>query len=245
MVQIYIELNVRTMSNINYYFYIVARDYGFAPNPFYEFCTLACCKSKIRNKAQKGDWIIGLGSEQLNCRESIIFAMKVTETLTFNQYYKDKRFSLKKPYIDGSLKTMHGDNVYYQNSKNQWIQDDCHHNHENKTIRCQNIKKDTSVNRILISNYFFYFGSNSLIESNKLFSFGSKSLTESNKLFSNIKQKMKKIRDFRYKDMKKEGKELVNSLKKYEKKYGKNFIFGEPINWNKSFYKKQLNSKGK
>ena len=29
------------------YSYIVARDFGFAPNPFYGFCTLATCKPKI------------------------------------------------------------------------------------------------------------------------------------------------------------------------------------------------------
>lgn len=47
---------------MNLFSYIVARDYGFAPNPFPPYCTLATCKPGIRNSAQKGDWIIGLGS---------------------------------------------------------------------------------------------------------------------------------------------------------------------------------------
>ena len=212
------------MNNIRYYFYIIARDYGFAPNPFYGFCTLACCKSQIRKQAQKGDWVIGLGSKALKCRRHIIFAMKVTETLTFNEYYKDKRFLLKKPFVEGSLKTMHGDNVYYKNPKGKWIQDDCHHNHTDPKIRCKNIDMDTKEDRVLISDYFFYFGINAL--------------TGSNKLFSDIKEKMKRVRSFRYKDMDKEGSDLVKFLHKHKKKSG---IYGEPINWNYKFYRSQLN----
>ena len=39
----------------------MTRDYGFAPNPFFGFCTLANCKPKIRKSANVGDWIIGTG----------------------------------------------------------------------------------------------------------------------------------------------------------------------------------------
>ena len=45
------------------YSYVVARDYGFAPNPFYGCCTLATCKPIIRRMAQVGDWVIGTGSK--------------------------------------------------------------------------------------------------------------------------------------------------------------------------------------
>lgn len=213
------------MDNTKYYFYIVARDYGFAPNPFYGFCTLACCKSQIRKSAKKGDWIIGLGSKGLECRGDIIFAMEVTEDpLTFNEYYKDKRFSLKKPIIKGSLKTMHGDNVYHKNSKGRWIQDDCHHNHPDKEIRYKNIEMDTKVDRVLVSEHFFYFG--------------NMYLSGSNQLFKTIKTKTKKLNQgIQWKKLKKEGKELVSYLKKT---YKKNFIYGEPINWNRSFYRNQF-----
>ena len=213
------------MKNIKYYFYIMARDYGFAPNPFYGFCTLACCKSQIRKKAQKGDWVIGLGSKQLNCRGNIIFAMKVTETLNFNKYYKDERFLLKKPYIEGSLKTMHGDNVYYKNPKKKWIQDDCHHNHTDPKIRCKNMDMDTKENRVLISDHFFYFGNNPL--------------SESSELFDSIREKTEKLGPgIQYNDLEKEGSELVRFLHKHKKK---NFIYGEPTNWNYKFYRNQLN----
>lgn len=48
------------------YSYIVARDYGFAPNPFFGICTLATCKQKIRSAANVGDWVIGTGSKDYN-----------------------------------------------------------------------------------------------------------------------------------------------------------------------------------
>lgn len=35
--------------------YIVTHDAGFAPNPFWGYCTLACCKPAIRRTANVGD----------------------------------------------------------------------------------------------------------------------------------------------------------------------------------------------
>ena len=200
------------MNNINYYFYKMTSDSGFAPNPFGGFCTLACCKPQIRKQAQKGDWVIGvLGAKALKCRGNIIFAMKVTEVLTFDEYYKDTRFSSKKP---NKTNNKHGDNAYHKGPKGKWIQDPCYHTNKDKTITCKYIKADTKVNRVLISDHFFYFG--------------IKSLTGPNKLFSNIKEKMKRVRSFRYKDMDKEGSDLVKFLHKHKKR---NVIYGKPIHW--------------
>ena len=209
-----------------YFFYIIARDYGFAPNPFYGFCTLACCKSKIRKKAEKGDWIIGLGSEKLKCRGSLIFAMKITEKpITFSEYYKDPRFILKKPVIKSSLKAIHGDNVYHKNSKGVFIQDDCHHHHKCLDIRKQNIKKDTKVDRVLISDHFFYFGDNYLS-------------SQDNKLFIKVKREFKGLlQSDQVNGTEKIGKELINFL---EEKYKKNYIYGDPISWGSAFYKRQF-----
>lgn len=43
------------------YSYVVAHDFGFAPNPFDGLCTLATCKPDIRKKAAVGDYIVGTG----------------------------------------------------------------------------------------------------------------------------------------------------------------------------------------
>lgn len=46
---------------MNLYSYVITRDYGFAPNPFWGICSLATCKPQIRQRALKGDWIAGFG----------------------------------------------------------------------------------------------------------------------------------------------------------------------------------------
>ena len=95
--------------------YILARDFGFAPNPFYSICSLATCKPIIRKKAQIGDWIIGTGSKQLNCENKLIYIMEITDKVTFNQYWSNPKYNCKKPIINGSLKQMYGDNIYFKN----------------------------------------------------------------------------------------------------------------------------------
>ncbi len=68
------------------YSYILARDYGFSPNPFYGCCTLATCKTQIRKMAQIGDWVIGTGaSTKYHFTGRLIYAMKVNEVMSFDE----------------------------------------------------------------------------------------------------------------------------------------------------------------
>lgn len=77
------------------YIYVVARDFGFAPNPFHGFCTLATCKPDIRKVAKIGDWIMGVGGSRLKATGRCLYLMEVTETSTFNDYWADNRFEIK------------------------------------------------------------------------------------------------------------------------------------------------------
>ncbi len=139
--------------------YIVARDYGFAPNPFYGFCTLATCKPIIRRMAQVGDWIVGTGSKQHGREGHIVFAMRVTEVLTFNEYWGDPRFFLKRPILSGSKKQAFGDNIYHHNPGSQvWIQENSHHSNADGTANQRNIANDTQTDRVLVSDDYVYWG---------------------------------------------------------------------------------------
>jgi hypothetical protein len=139
--------------------YVVARDYGFAPNPFYGFCTLATCKPMIRKTAQIGDWVVGTGSKTRGRESNIVYAMRVTETMSFDQYWKDPRFQSKKPYLRGSKKQAFGDNIYHRDSKTRhWHQEDSHHSHPDGTPNKGNIANDTQADRVLISDDFVYWG---------------------------------------------------------------------------------------
>lgn len=142
---------------MNYYSYVVARDYGFAPNPFGEYCTLATCKPKIRKAAQVGDWIIGTGSKQMKLGNRLIFAMQVSEALTFDEYWISDRFAYKKPVLNGSIVQMFGDNIYHHNGAG-WLQENSHHSNEDGSANLKNLNRDTSADRVLAATHFFYFG---------------------------------------------------------------------------------------
>ena len=138
--------------------YVVARDYGFAPNPFFGYCTLATCKPKVRQQADIGDWVVGTGAKtRYNLRGHLIFAMKVDGEMDFDSYWSDPGFLCKRPTLNGSLKQLYGDNIYHQQN-GKWIQVDSHHSLETGQPNPHNIDHDTSVNRLLISQRFVYYG---------------------------------------------------------------------------------------
>lgn len=94
--------------------YVIDHDYGFAPNPFGGFCTLARCKygKKRRNileLAEKGDWIVGTGGadiEKSAGHGKLIYAMRVDEKLTLVDYFKNEYFQGRKDNLpDGANRT--------------------------------------------------------------------------------------------------------------------------------------------
>lgn len=141
------------------YIYVVDRDLGFAPNPFHGVCTLATCKAAIRSTACVGDWILGLGGGRLNATGKCIFAMKVTQKLTYNEYWGSPDFHDKKPVRNGSKVMMLGDNIYhYNNDAGSWSQAHSHHSNSDGSINEYNLGKDTKSPMVLASRHFYYFG---------------------------------------------------------------------------------------
>lgn len=136
--------------------YIITRDFGFAPNPFQGVLTLATCKPRIRKSAQVGDYLLGNSPKSLGNR--LIYMAKVGEITTFDNYWNDPRFQNKKPVMNGSFKTLYGDNIYHRED-GEWIQADSHHSGVNGLVNLANLNKDTGItDRVLICNEFFYFG---------------------------------------------------------------------------------------
>ena len=139
--------------------YVVARDYGFAPNPFFGVCTLATCKPKIRGKASIGDWVIGTGSSKNDRQGCLVYAMRVTEIITFNEYWTNERFQSKKPNLRGSKKQAYGDNIYFrEDNADQWHQQDSHHSYPHGIPNLENLEDDTQTDRVLLSTDYAYWG---------------------------------------------------------------------------------------
>jgi hypothetical protein len=158
------------------YSYLIEHDLGLAPNPFGQYCTLAVCKPKIRKSKvlQIGDWVIGTGSKALEgttgkkLTDKLIYAMKVTDRISFEEYWTDKRFQYKKPIMNGSLVGMFGDNFYRKNANGNWVQEDSAHSKQDGTCNQQHLDTDIGGNNVLISEHFFYFGDKAPIIPNNL-----------------------------------------------------------------------------
>ena len=137
---------------------MVARDFGFAPNPFFGCCTLATCKPIIRRVAEVGDWVVGTGSASNRRAGYLVFAMRVCEAMSYNEYWADARYQRKKPNLRGSVKQAFGDNIYFKGVAGNWKQLDSHHSYKSGTPNPHNIKNDTQTDRVLLSDDFAYFG---------------------------------------------------------------------------------------
>jgi hypothetical protein len=147
--------------NSNLFVYVIARDFGFAPNPFFGTCTLATCKPGIRKGASAGDWILGVAGSKLGkfIHRKCILLMKVSEKMSFESYWDDPRFTSKKPCRNGSQLKMLGDNIYHKDGNGSWVQEDSHHSNPDGTTNLVNLDRDTgNCDQVLISDYFFYFG---------------------------------------------------------------------------------------
>lgn len=143
------------------YTYAITRDFGFAPNPFHGFCTLATCKPRVRKAADIGDWVMGIGGSGLSlAKKKCIFLMKVSEKKSFQEYWNEARYSLKRPSRNGSRVQMLGDNIYHHDMDGELVQEDSHHSNPDGSPNFENLDRDTGrCDQVLISDFFFYFGS--------------------------------------------------------------------------------------
>jgi hypothetical protein len=131
--------------------YKMTHDTGFAPNHYNGTLTLATCKEYIRRSAKAGEWIGGTTSQSPHAgstnvgEEKLIFLMKVTEIITFADYWE--RYPERKP--DHIIM---GDNIYRPDDKGGYIQV-CNRNHKE-----WDIATDLISDRVLVSTEFRYFG---------------------------------------------------------------------------------------
>lgn len=196
-------------------------DFGFAPNPFWGVMTLATCKSSIRSSSRLkiGDLVIATGGCALKKYiKHLIFAMKVEEIITFDQYWDNPNFQCKKPIFNGSVMQMYGDNVYHTNPQTgEVIQERCAHTVEGKNPKdTKQYGCDIRGKKVLISRNFYYFGANAL------------------ELPDKFKCMASSVRNMQCNHVNEE------TAKKFEDWLQSNYkvgIHGDPINWQKFPFK--------
>lgn len=144
--------------------YRLDHDLGFAPNPFFGWCTLSCCKPNVRKHAAKDDIIIGMaGSAKRGLgriHPQLIFWMRVDEAMTFDDYWGDERFADKRPQIPGPKMRMVGDRTYrHEPGSDDWhFEVSMHHIPGALGANGEHVGIDTAVNRLLVGREFTYWG---------------------------------------------------------------------------------------
>jgi hypothetical protein len=139
--------------------YVVARDFGFAPNPFHGYCTLATCKPVVRRIAEVGDLVIGTSSTAGGKAPRIVYAMRVSERLGFDDYWRDERFRAKRPDLRGTKKQAFGDNIYHHAvGGGGWCQEDSHHSLTTGRRNMANVANDTQTDAVLVAEDYAYWG---------------------------------------------------------------------------------------
>jgi hypothetical protein len=137
--------------------YILTHDSGFAPNPFWGFCTLACCKPAIRRSAKVGDLIVGLTPKGRG--HQVAYFMEVAEVLTYPEYWRDARFAQKVPrWNSPTIVERCGDNCYRPIGPMQFHQLPSCHSHPDGSENGESKATDLSGRRVLIGQRFAYFG---------------------------------------------------------------------------------------
>lgn len=139
--------------------YVVKHDIGFAPNPFHGYCTLGTCKQQIRRVARVADLVIGTGSASNLLSGHLVYAMRITEVTSFEDYWSDPRFGRKRPNLRGSMKVRFGDNIYHRDNNGGWIQEDSRHSKADGSVERIHLRQDTGLTEnVLVSDDFVYFG---------------------------------------------------------------------------------------
>lgn len=136
--------------------YIINTDKGFAPNPFWGYCTLSVCTpNHMGANLDNGDWIAGFLGK--NRGHKFVYAMEISEKLNLTEYFQDSRFQLKKPNLDGDWKERCGDNFYSQNEDGFWTQ---HRNrfHIGEAAKLQDIRNPT----MFLAERFWYLGKSAM-----------------------------------------------------------------------------------
>ena len=102
--------------------------------------------------------MIGTGSKSEGREGNLVYAMRVSESMTFEHYWADPRFASKRPSLHGSLKQAFGDNIYHHKADGEWSQENSHHSMHDGSANPENVEHDTRTDRVLVSNHFTYWG---------------------------------------------------------------------------------------
>tara|TARA_R110002049_G_scaffold227700_1_gene399829 strand:+ start:1075 stop:1503 length:429 start_codon:yes stop_codon:yes gene_type:complete len=86
--------------------------------------------------------------------------MRVDQIISFEEYWHNPNFAVKKPNMNGSTIQRYGDNIYWRRpNTSEWGQLDSFHSEPDGSLSRGNLQKDTgTTDKILIGEEFSYWG---------------------------------------------------------------------------------------
>lgn len=103
---------------------------------------------------------MGTGAAKNRRSGFLVYAMRVTEKSSFDEYWIDPRFERKRPNLRGSRRLQFGDNVYHRDRSGNWIQENSRHSRSDGSPEPIHLARDTGITeQVLISDDYVYFGS--------------------------------------------------------------------------------------
>lgn len=133
------------------YSHVVTVDAGLAPNPFHGYCTSAVCTpSHMNARLKERDWLIGHSPAADGQR--LVYAMRISEVVSMDDYFRDRRFKRKKPTLTGRAEDQCGDNMYYRQPGGHWCRLPSHLHSS-----AEDMAHDVGL---FVSQHFYYFGDN-------------------------------------------------------------------------------------
>ncbi|MCL1840533.1 MAG: hypothetical protein FWF75_02125 [Propionibacteriaceae bacterium] len=163
--------------------YVMTVDSGFAPNPYFGLCTLACCKPKLRagvgNRVMKAAgcddvrrvpadvvrdmhiWVVGLAGRALTryAYRGVVYAMQVMQVMDFATYFQ--KHPEKRPCQTGGVgpddPCWHGDAIYTTNSPRTAVQLRSEHSYGDRENPATKMH-DLGGRYVLLSDHFVHFG---------------------------------------------------------------------------------------
>ncbi len=133
---------------------MVKHDYGFAPNPFGGFLTLATCKPLIRRNARLGDFLAGTGSAASVGNSKLVYAGEISAVVPLEEYGRTQKYKIKRPVSKPSFRRK-GDNIYFMR-EGEWQQ------RENEYHGFDDFDAGIRGKNVLVCDRIWYFSDNAI-----------------------------------------------------------------------------------
>ena len=104
--------------------------------------------------------MIGTGSKPNGIAGRISYWMKISEVVTFDEYWIGDRFRRKRALMNGSMIQRYGDNIYRREGLDgSFSQADSFHSNPDGTQNQANLLRDTGrTERVLVASEFAFWG---------------------------------------------------------------------------------------